>query len=273
MSVAIRDPNQTAEALIGRDYLSYSAVNTYRQCPLRFYFRYVEQLPEEVVSSSLVFGGAIHSAAEHHFNELMAGNPAPDLDTLLAVYQDAWRDRERDQVRFCKNETIDTLGSLAERVLTTFQASDFAIPDGQVLGIEEELRGKISDETPELLARVDLIVEADDELVVTDLKTAKSRWSDKQVDSSADQLLLYSELVKELAPGKPVKLQFAVVTKAKTPVLTCHAAPIDSHRVARIKKTFEQVWQAIESGNFYPAPSPMNCATCPFQEPCRRWQG
>lgn len=273
MSVAIRDPNQTAEAIIGRDYLSYSAVNTYRQCPLRFYFRYVQQLPEEVVSSSLVFGGAIHAAAEYHFNELMAGNPAPDLDTLLAVYQEAWRDREREQIRYGKNETIDTLGALAERVLTTFQASEFARPDGRVLGIEEELRGRISDETPELLARVDLIVESDDELVVTDLKTARSRWSDSQVDSSADQLLLYSELVKHLAPDKPLRLQFAVVTKAKTPILTCHDVATDSHRVNRIKRTFERVWQSIEAGSFYPAPSPMNCSTCPFQGPCRAWQG
>jgi ATP-dependent helicase/DNAse subunit B len=56
-----------------RDYLSYSAISTYASCPLRYYFRYIANLPERTISSSLVFGSAIHRSVEHHFNELMAG--------------------------------------------------------------------------------------------------------------------------------------------------------------------------------------------------------
>ena len=56
-------PNQVAKRLIGRDYLSYSALNTFRACPLRFKFHYLDGLPEASVSSSLVFGSAIHRAA------------------------------------------------------------------------------------------------------------------------------------------------------------------------------------------------------------------
>ena len=56
-----------------RDYISYSAVTTYQACPLRYYFRYVAGLPERTVSSSLVFGSAVHRAVELHFNELLPG--------------------------------------------------------------------------------------------------------------------------------------------------------------------------------------------------------
>jgi len=72
------NPNQIAEALTGRNYTSFSAITTYQACPLRYFFRYVEGLPEETVGSSLVFGGAIHSALEAHFRELLAGNSAPE---------------------------------------------------------------------------------------------------------------------------------------------------------------------------------------------------
>jgi hypothetical protein len=38
-----------------------------------------------------------------------------------------------------------------------------------------------------------LVVDAGDELVVTDLKTARSRWSQQQAEDSGEQLLLCSE--------------------------------------------------------------------------------
>jgi ATP-dependent helicase/DNAse subunit B len=106
-------PNQVAEKLTGRDYISWSSVSTFQACPLKWYFRYALGLPEKIVSSSLVFGGAIHHAVELHYRELLAGNPAPDLDTLLAEYQDGWRERDLDTIKFGKGEDVNTLGGLA----------------------------------------------------------------------------------------------------------------------------------------------------------------
>jgi hypothetical protein len=44
----------------GRDYLSFSVIRLYQTCPLKFFYKYCMGLPEETVSSSLVFGGAVH---------------------------------------------------------------------------------------------------------------------------------------------------------------------------------------------------------------------
>ena len=52
-----------------RYYLSYSAVRTFQACPLRYRFRYIDGLPEDCVSSSLVFGSAIHAAVEFFFSQ------------------------------------------------------------------------------------------------------------------------------------------------------------------------------------------------------------
>ena len=67
------DPDSRAARLIGRDYLSYSSISTYQTCPLRFYFRYVLELPETPVSSSLAFGGAVHAAIEFHHRQFANG--------------------------------------------------------------------------------------------------------------------------------------------------------------------------------------------------------
>ena len=48
------------------------------------------------------------------------------------------------------------------------------------------------------------MVETDDELAVIDLKTARSRWSAEQAHDNTEQLLLYSELARHLAPQKKV---------------------------------------------------------------------
>jgi putative RecB family exonuclease len=266
-------PNEVAERLTGRDYLSYSQVSLYQRCPLQWHFRYALGLPEETVSSSLVFGSAIHRAAEFHFRELMAGNLAPDLDMLLYEYQAAWQERDLAAVQFGKDEDVNTLCGLAERVLTTFRDSPSAAPKGRILGVEEELRGAIATDCPDLLARIDLLVDDGDEVVITDLKTARSRWSAQQVEDGGGQLLLYSELVKEILPGKPLRLEFAVITKAKSPVIETHSVTYDAARIARTRRVIARTWQAMAAGHFYPAPSPMNCGGCPYRGPCREWMG
>ncbi|MCH8195609.1 MAG: PD-(D/E)XK nuclease family protein [Chloroflexi bacterium] len=165
------------------------------------------------------------------------------------------------------------MGELAERVLTVFMQHEAARPDGQILGIEEQLQESVIEGCPDLLARLDLLIETDDAVVVTDFKTSRSRWSQEQADQAGEQLLLYSELVKHFVPAKPLRLEFVVLTKTKSPSIETYTVAVDQQRVDRSRKTVERVWRAIESENFYPSPSMMNCPSCPFRSPCEQWKG
>ena len=91
------------------------------------------------------------------------------------------------------------------------------------------------------------------------------------MEESASQLLLYSDLVRQLAPGKALRVEFAVLTKTKQPSAERHGFLVDPTEVERTKAMVTRVWRAIEAGHFYPAPSAMSCATCPFRDPCRTW--
>jgi len=258
-----------------RDYISYSAITTYQQCPLRYRFRYVDGLTETVVSSSLVFGGAIHSALEFHFTELLCGNEPPSHDLLLDVFQAAWQERsaDYDDIRFGRGEDHNSLSALADRMLTAFRSSLSDLNDDTVIGIEEELRGELIPGVPDLLARIDLLTTTSDALVITDFKTARSRWSQKQADHSADQLLLYSELARRLLPDRDVRLRFLVLTKAKTPTVEAFEVAANHRRAQRTITAVEHTWRAIAASHFYPAPSPMNCPSCPFRSECHAWTG
>ncbi len=274
MIAPLQMANAVAEALTGRGYLSHSAVTTYQQCPLRYYFRYVQGLEEKVVSASLVLGGAIHSAVEFHFNEVMAGNAAPDRDTLLGAFWSGWHSRgESAEIRFGKTDNLSSIAGAADRIIEAFRASDFARPQGHIIGVEEELRSELIPGLPQILGRIDLIVETEQSLKITDLKTARSRWTSDQARRSGEQLMLYAELARDLAPGKTVELEFCVATKGTNPTVECFQVPFSHVRVTRTKRTIERVWSAIQSGHFYPSPSAMTCPGCPFRVQCDAWTG
>ena len=94
---------------------------------------------------------------------------------------------------------------------------------------------------PDLLGRVDLIVDTGSELVIADWKTARSRWSQEQAEDASEQLLLYSELAKDFAPGRPLRLEFVILTKTKDVVVDRHSMLVDPVQVQRTKKIVENV--------------------------------
>jgi putative RecB family exonuclease len=274
MSVATLDqPNQVAERLMGRDHISYSAISTFQACPLRFYFRYVLDLPEEFVSASLVFGSAIHAALEFHFLELIEGKKAPGLESLIGAYHNAWNERDNASIRFGSHGSIQSYEKLASQMLAEFQRSAVAHPRGRIVGIEEELMGEIVPGCPDLLARVDLLIDTGNALLVRDFKTARGIWSHDRVTDSASQLLLYHQLAGSLAGGKPIALEFVVLTKTKRIAIDTHPVRPHKKQVERTKRTVERVWQAIQAGHFYPNPSPVQCPSCPYRGACREWTG
>ncbi len=265
--------NEVAKKLTGRDYISWSALSTFRTCPLKYRFRYVDGLPEESVSSALIFGTGIHSAVEQHFQAALSGEEQPDVERLMFAYRSAWLPHDPDAIQFGSTETRNSLDALAAKMLTAFLNSPAASVQGRVLGVEEEIRGMLVQGVPDLFGRVDLITEDSDSLVITDIKTSRGKWSQEQVADSGEQLLLYSHLASEISPGKKIATRFLVLTKTKEPVVEEHVREANPAAVKRTLAGVERVWQAISAGNFYPAPSTMNCASCGYRAACRAWAG
>ena len=118
----------------------------------------------------------------------------------MAEYHREWDDRQVETVRLGKDDSRQSLDALAQRMLVAFASSSVAKPVGRILAIEEELRGPVIAGMPDILGRVDLIVETPDILVICDWKTSRARWSAHQIEDAAEQLLLYAELARDFAP-------------------------------------------------------------------------
>jgi putative RecB family exonuclease len=184
---------------VRRDYLSFSAVSLYQSCSLRYFYKYVEGRREESVAASLVFGAAFHAALEHHYQTLLATDQPPDLDVLLDVFWAAWHERAAGTIVFGRSEDATGVAGLIDRTLRTFLESDLARPAVTIIGVEEELRAEIVPGCPDLLARLDLLVDIGDSLLVLDFKTARYRWNATRLADAAPQLHLYAELARPLA--------------------------------------------------------------------------
>jgi len=87
-------------------------------------------------------------------------------------------------------------------MLTTFLNSPVTSVQGQVLVVEEEIRGLLMPGVRDLLGRIDLLTEDVDAITISDIKTSRLRWSPEQVEGSGEQLLMYAHLASEISPGK-----------------------------------------------------------------------
>jgi len=272
----IRTANDEAQRLTGRPYVSHSQLSTMRQCPRKFAFIYIENAPREFLASSLLFGSAAHAAFEFHFRCRLEGLTTSAGD-LLHAFLEAWKQETQQDlpVRFNKGEDMATITALAERMVAAFLESPLSRPNGQIVGVEESFRVVIDDDLPDILARVDLVTQTEEALHVVDLKTSRSRWSEERAVEGADQLQLYGHTVGHMARGVglPVKLHFAVITKAKTPAVQILDVPTDTARLSGVREAVSSVWQAAKAGNYFTNPSPQNCSTCPYRGRCPAYAG
>ena len=273
-----RIANLEAQRLTGRSYLSHSQLSLFRGCPRKFAYVYVEKATPEFQPVSLILGGAIHAVTEFHFRQQLEGRPTTAAD-LMHAFMASWQ-AQCDQVpgvpvKFNKGEGIDHVFDLARRIIDVFLASPASEPHGQIVGIEEQLTVTLAPDLPDLLAKVDLVTQTSDSLHVVDWKTSRSRWTPEKAAENSEQLRLYARIVRDMADGLqlPVSLHFVVVTKAKSPVVQVLDVPTPDHlsdhgEAHRLAENVRQVWTAIKSGADYPAPSPMQCSTCPFKSRC-----
>ena len=259
----------------GRDFVSWSQLSTFRQCQLRYKFRYLDKVEPEFVASSLLLGSSIHGAIEFHHRKLLEFDQPATPDEMLGAFWEEWKARSDSspKVRFGSKEDVNTVGRLAESMLTTFLADECSVSNGSVVCIEESLSGKLIAERPNFLGIVDLAYLADDRLVVRDYKTSRSRWNQAMAVGSSGQLGLYCELAKALAPECRIEAEFVVITKTKSPTIETFAASVNQSQLDRTLLVAERTMDAIDAGNFYPHRSQMNCHSCPYRSACAAWDG
>ena len=266
--------NPSVKPSTSLDHLSFSSIKTFQACPRKFAFKYLEKVPEEFTPSYFAFGGAFHKAVERVHEAMIVGEPLPELGELLDAFDRAWLDltAERPQIKFAKDEDAGSLRQLASRMLSAFRDHTLFAPSAgsQIIAIEESVRFRLLADVPPIEMRLDLLELRGADLIVTDLKTSKSRWSEAKIADGLPQLILYAHgllpLLRELGATRIVP-RFVAVTKAKKPVVQVLQPVATQDDVVRLKQTVAETWSAIQTGVF-PRRESWACAHCPFRRHC-----
>jgi len=252
-------------------HLSWSSLQDYSMCPRKFFFRRVACVAEERRSSSLVFGGSIHRAVELAHEARIAGGKLPSPKSLLAAYEGAWRGElsQGPEVVYPKGDTQDSLRDTASRMLMAYR-KHYKHDRGKVIAIEHEATLSLTPESIPLKARIDLVTVEGQNLIVSDLKTSKSRWSDSKVAESLPQLVIYSAattgLARELGLRRIVP-RFVILTKAKEPVIQTIDPQASQADVVRLRELVSETARAIRS-EVFPRREGWQCAQCPYSGRC-----
>jgi putative RecB family exonuclease len=246
-------------------HLSYSQINTYMTCPLRYYFQYVEQIPPAFTAASLAFGSAIHEAAAAFYQSRLEGDELR-LDQMLDVYRDTWRGKE--QVKFFNGDSENSLLQKANQMLAAFH--DAHDPSVTILGVEEFFALPLGG-LPPFHGYIDLIEQsAEGTISIVDLKTAAKKLADSNVHNNL-QLTAYSLGASALGfDPDDLTLRLDVITKTKSPELCRHETTRTEAERERFVKLVKQVWFAIEGHAFFPRED-WHCSQCAWATECKEW--
>lgn len=239
--------------------LSFSRVETYRQCPLKFRFSYVDHLPGEP-SPQLSWGSSIHAALEAWWDQKLP--QPPPVETLLSALYDHWEDEgfagmDRDEKVRWYRHAQDVLrrhhARYAARYLPAVATEQWFSLD---LGDDVEVVGSIDH-----VART-----ASGGIGIVDWKTNRKAKTREQVAGSL-QLAVYALAAERLWGHRPewVALDFVVPgVRVSVP-----RERIDTEAAVR---AIRDVAGRIRADAFEPAPSQL-CGWCDFRGRCPAFAG
>ena len=179
--------------------LTYSALNTFRNCPRKYKNRYLDNLRPRERAEALSFGSVIHTAIELWYRSPDTESRLPDV---LAYIDDAFENRVVDP-------NLMVQWHLATAMIRGY-AERYATEDFEVVEVEKEFVGEIRNpdtgrqsQTFRIAGKVDGIVRCHDGLYLLEHKTASNvdasyldkLWTDTQI-------ALYCYYLREL--GYPI---------------------------------------------------------------------
>jgi putative RecB family exonuclease len=171
---------------------SHSSISTYRACPLRYGFRYVERRPGDISPGQFAFGSAVHKAFEAiglaRICARAEGTPEPGPEVLQAALDrklasSGLTDAEIEETRL---RAVPVLARFLE-VETRMAAQPVAVEIGFGVGVE------LADDSSgfRFVGYVDRVDRAPDGTTqIVDYKTGRTR-SQADVDADA-QLTAYA---------------------------------------------------------------------------------
>lgn len=260
---------------------SYSAIETYLQCPQKYKFREIDRIKASK-SHEAIFGTLIHQTLKFMFKR----DPLfPTLDEVIGYFRENWPKREVFEEGIKNNPLKRGWNEEEEkiyfeegvRMLKKFYEKN-APWNFSVLDLESRFEIALEDqktgETHILAGIIDRIDKLPDETYeIIDYKTAKRMPSQDALDKNL-QLSLYSLGIQKKWPHiKPEDIKLSLYfLKHGEKLSTKATAATTGQTKEHILKSIREIQEKQRAGKeFEPMPSAL-CDWCPYKPMCPAWK-
>lgn len=246
----------------GLERFSHSKLETFHNCPYRYYLHYEKNQCEQSDSIALELGHLFHEIMEER-GRVMLGELNMSIDTQEV--KDRWEGKIKDVKRRRWDEWIPdkdgvTYDEKIERFWSYYPTSILDV-DWKPLSCEQEfhfvwknkLRGY------GFIDRLDINKEG--EIRVTDYKTSRAVYSKKSRDY-AQQMAVYAMACVCLYDKLPTNFEYDFIfLNERASAMEREDSIIQS--IDNIDELVDEIFSAAESRKFFPAPKPL-CHWCDF---------
>lgn len=262
------NPQKQTKDFLAPEFLSPSSLGTFRQCPLKFKYQKIDNLPDPS-GPEATLGNFVHDVLEELYklpSELRTQEQAKDLAKEL--WASKWSemankvvhgDKELNRFRWAAWWCVENLWMLEDPKQT------------HPSGIESFVTGEIGG--VKMRGYIDRLHFDESSVTITDYKTGKTPRAANLSDKFL-QLVIYSQLLSSLDISKNTESTLVELLYLKDGVRFKHQITTDDIQGATelIQTTKRDLDEACKSGNFEHRKSIL-CNWCSFKRICPAWGG
>jgi len=176
---------------------SYSRLNTYESCPLKYRYSYIDKL-EKVQSIEAFMGNRVHEVLEKLYENQMISKKN-ELKDLLEHYEKIWDENYSDEIKIIRTEyTADNYRDTGRKCIVDYYKRYEPFDETKTLGLEREISIDIGPYN--LKGFIDRISQREDGThEIHDYKSSRYLPSQNEIDSDK-QLGLYQIGIENLWP-------------------------------------------------------------------------
>jgi len=242
--------------------ISYSALDTYQNCSLKYKYQNIDKL-KEPKSKEAVFGTLLHATMKFvHTPSLLP----PKLEDALDYFSRNWNSEIFESEPEERNAF--SMGvTMIQEYYKKNKPADFNIVD-----LESRFAIEIGDEKNKHIISgiIDRIDKTEDGYEIIDYKTTKKMPSQEKVDNDL-QLSVYLNAFLTRYPKEIDRLDKVTVSLYYLKHGVKLSATRTKEQLEQSKQLFLDVIKEIEAGNFAPNVTPL-CDWCGFQKICPMWR-